>query len=159
MNFIFLAKISAKWNRYKTMYHGRPCTFHKWRIYAEAQLAGEWEGLTYPILKIKKSALTWGENALNVFIYELNFSFKMALFQKTFPFLENPWLSQDDTGRRLVQPKQTCYENIRNIRIKINYSNPNFHTFVQAFGVYIKNICKPQQKMIAPFRRLHLIYV
>ena len=77
-------------------------------MYAEAQLAGEWEGLTYPILKIKKSALTWGGNALNVFIYELNFSFKMALFQKTFPFLENPWLSHDEnTGQTLLRPKHT----------------------------------------------------
>ena len=32
----------------------------------------------------------------------------MALFQKTFPFLENPWLSHDEnTGQTLLQPKHT----------------------------------------------------
>ena len=75
------------------MYHIRRCNFDKWRIYAEAKLAREWRGLSCLFLKIKESTLTWVKNYLIVLIYELNFSFKMALFQKTFPSLENLWLN------------------------------------------------------------------
>ena len=44
-------------------------------------------------LKIKKSVLVWGENVLIVFHYELKLSIKIAIFQKTFHDLGNPWLS------------------------------------------------------------------
>ena len=153
MSFIFLAKISTKWNRNKIMYHGRPCTFYKWRIYAEAQLAGEWEGLTYPILKSKKSALAWGGNALILFIYELNFSFKMALFQKTFSSLENPWLSHEDAGQTLSRPKHTDDKNQNWLLVS------KFSEIHSGFWCLHKNIYKPQHKMTAAFRRLLLIYV
>ena len=35
----------------------------------------------------------------------------MALFQKTFSSLENPWLSHEDAGQTLSRPKHTDDKN------------------------------------------------
>ena len=46
-------------------------------IYANYQVKGEGEGLPCPLLKIEKKSPNVWEKILIVFIYGLNFSFKM----------------------------------------------------------------------------------
>ena len=56
-------------------------------------------GLLHPFLRIRKIFPNFGENALIVVIYELNFSFKMQFLRvsrrknrRFFPALKNSWL-------------------------------------------------------------------
>ena len=142
-SFMSKDKVPAKWHRNKIMCHGSPSNFDKWRV--RHNLLAEQGCLPCPPLKIKKSVLLWGKNVLIVFHYELKLSIKIAIFQKAFPYLGNPWLSPwwEDTSQTLVQPKQRCEENIPNIRMKTNYSNPNVYKLTQVFSVYIKRLFSP----------------
>ena len=90
-SFMSKDKVPAKWNRNKIMCHGSPSNFDKWRV--RHNLLAEQGCLPCPPLKIKKSVLLWGKNVLIVFHYELKLSIKIAIFQKAFPYLGNPWLS------------------------------------------------------------------
>ena len=129
------------------MYHGRPCTFDKWRIYVEAQLAGERGGLPCSFLKIKKSPLTWVKKYPDC----IHLWAKFLISHLKWPYSKKPSLSWKILGWVMmrIQDKHYYDQNIRKIRIKINSSFWRLH----------KNIYKPQHKMTAAFRRVLLIYV
>ena len=64
---------------------------------SEEQLAGgEGVALPCPFLKIKKSVLILQKKFPDLFIYELNFSFQVTLFQEISPTLETSWTLQTE---------------------------------------------------------------